>query len=101
MLLLLRQVSRLLEAGGGSRALVGGGGRGCDDVGGVVPTEESEDQDGQPARSPDRALRLCGLQPGHGQCRRLPGEPAFDVAAKRDKSEINQMSTRNDFDKYM
>ena len=75
-MLLLRQVSRLLEAGGGSRALVGGGGRGCDDVGGVPP-EESQDQDGQPARSPDRALRLCGLQPGHGQCRRLPGEPGL------------------------
>ena len=26
---------------------------------------------------------------------------AFDNTAKRDKSEINQMSTRNDFDKYM
>ena len=26
---------------------------------------------------------------------------AFNVAAKRDKSEINQMSTCNDFDKYM
>ena len=82
-MLLLRQVSRLLEAGGGSRALVGGGGRGCDDVGGVVPPEESEDQDGQPARSPDRALRLCGLQPGHGQCRRLPGEPGLSCRSKK------------------